>query len=67
MDERTKASLLWGVAGGLAFLVLVQAARLLTDLSLGLPAVFPIAILVAVVTALLGWVIEGGLAGKRQV
>jgi hypothetical protein len=67
MDERTKASLLWGVAGGLAFLVLVQTARLLTDLSLGLPAVFPVAVLVAVVTALLGWVVEGGLAGKRQV
>ena len=67
MDERTKASLLWGVAGGLAFLVLVQAARLLTFLSLGLAAVVPVAVLVAVVSTLLGWIVEGAHGEKRQV
>jgi len=67
MDQRTKLSLLWGLIGGLTFLVLVQTTRLFADLSLGLPSVFPIALGVFAVTAGLGWLVEGRLGGKRQV
>lgn len=67
MDARTKASLLWGIAGGLTFLVLSQAARLVADLPLGLARLIPVAIVVAVVTASLGYVVERRLASKRQV
>ncbi len=67
MDARTKASLLWGVAGGLTFLVLAQAARLVADLPLGLAKLMPVAIVVAVLTGSLGYVVDGRLAPKRQV
>lgn len=67
MDARTKASLLWGLAGGLAFLVLVQTGRLFAELQLGLPRLFPVAIGVFAVTAGLGWLVEGRLGTKRQV
>ena len=67
MDARTKASLLWGLAGGLAFLVLVQTGRLVADLELGLSQSIPVAIGVFAVTAGLGWLVEGRLGPKRQV
>ncbi|MDZ7849699.1 MAG: hypothetical protein U5K70_02400 [Halodesulfurarchaeum sp.] len=67
MDDRTKASLLWGLAGGLAFLVLVQTSRLFAALELGLPRLVPVAVAVFAATAGLGWLVEGRLARKRQV
>ena len=67
MDERRKASLLWGVAGGLAFLVLTQGARLFADLPMGLPRLVPVAVVVGVVTGGLGYIVEGRLARNRQV
>lgn len=67
MDDRTKSSLLWGLAGGLTFLVLAQTTRLFAELDLGLTRLFPIAIGVFAVTAGLGYLVEGRLAQKRQV
>jgi hypothetical protein len=67
MDRRTRLSLVWGLAGGLTFLVLVQTTRLFGDLSLGVPRVAPIAVAVFAVTGGLGWIVEGRLGENRQV
>ena len=67
MDDRVQASLLWGLAGGLAFLVLAQGARLVSEVNIGLGRQLPVAVGVFAVTAGLGYVIETRLARNRQV
>jgi hypothetical protein len=67
MDERLRASLLWGLAGGLAFLVLAQGARLVSEIDVGLGRLLPVAVIVFAVTAGLGYAVEGRLARNRQV
>jgi hypothetical protein len=49
MDARTKSSLLWGLVGALAFLVLAQGYLLLADVSV---AYLPLLGIAAVVFAL---------------
>ena len=51
MSPRTKASLLWGLVGALAFLVLVQGYDLLLGLDVGFAARFGVAALVGIVAA----------------
>ncbi|WP_415379629.1 hypothetical protein [Halosimplex sp. TS25] len=51
LAPRTKSSLLWGVVGGLSFLVLVQGYELVADLSVGIGAKLLVALTVAVAAA----------------
>jgi len=53
MDDRTRASLLWGLVGALAFLVLVQGYDLVRAAPLDLPGRFGVAVLVGAVAAAL--------------
>jgi len=48
VDPATKSSLLWGVVGGLSFLVLAQGYELLGDLGVGLGPKVAVAVVVAV-------------------
>lgn len=52
MDPRRKASLLWGIVGGLAFLALVQGYELVGDPSLSPTIKVGVAAAVTAVTAL---------------
>ena len=56
MSPRTKASLLWGLVGALAFLVLVQGYDLLLGLDVGFAARFGVAALV--------WIVAAGLTHR---
>jgi hypothetical protein len=51
LSPRTKASLLWGLVGALAYLVLVQGYDLAFGLDVGLAARFGVAALVGAVAA----------------
>ncbi|MDY6817535.1 MAG: hypothetical protein SVG88_02650 [Halobacteriales archaeon] len=51
MDRRT--SLLWGLIGGLSFLVLIQAYELLVDVRIGFSIKFGVAALVTLGAAVL--------------
>ncbi|AGB17254.1 hypothetical protein Halru_2679 [Halovivax ruber XH-70] len=51
MDPRAKSASLWGLVGGLTFLVLAQGAVALDALAVPLGAVVTIGLAVAVVTA----------------
>jgi hypothetical protein len=44
MDPHRKAALLWGVVGGLAFLVLVQGYELATDRAVTVPVKFAVTV-----------------------
>jgi len=48
MNPRTKGSLLWGVVGGLAFLVLVQGYELLAGIPVSIPAKAGVAVVVGI-------------------
>lgn len=51
MDPEVKSSLLWGVVGGLAFLVFVQGYQLLTEEFVAVEVVVGIGAVVGVVAA----------------
>jgi hypothetical protein len=51
VEPRRKSSLLWGVVGSLAFLVLVQGYELLADRPVGLVPKAAVALVVLVVVA----------------
>jgi hypothetical protein len=51
VTPRTKASLLWGLVGALAFLVLVQGYDLLLGLDVGFAPRFAVAAVVGIVAA----------------
>ncbi|WP_336326851.1 hypothetical protein [Halovenus sp. HT40] len=51
MDPEVKSSLLWGVVGGLAFLVLLQGYQLLADQFVSVELVAGVAVAVGAVTA----------------
>jgi hypothetical protein len=51
MDPGVRASLLWGVVGGLAFLVLLQGYHLVSGEFVGLGVIVGVAALVVAVTA----------------
>ncbi|WP_338726853.1 hypothetical protein [Haladaptatus sp. DJG-WS-42] len=67
MHPRTKASLLWGVVGALAFLVLVQGYELLTSQPVDLLVKGGVALLVFVGATVLTNLADRRLAaGKRR-
>lgn len=49
MDPELKASVLWGIIGGLSFLVLVQGYELVASAGVGVSAKVGVALVVAVV------------------
>ena len=51
MDTGRKSSLLWGLVGGLTFLVLVQTYHLVTDGFLPVPTVAVVAVAVTLASA----------------
>lgn len=67
MDDRTRASLLWGVIGALAFLVLAQAYRLFADLGVGLPTLLGVAVAVFAISAASSHVLGRRLERKRHI
>jgi len=66
MDPRTKASLLWGVVGGLAFLVLVQGYELLAGTPVSLPAKAGVAIAVGAGATLTSYRLQPRLFGNES-
>jgi hypothetical protein len=66
MDARRKDSLLWGVVGGLAFLVLVQGYELLADEAVALTLKAGVALGVLAVTALAAHALRPQLAGNER-
>lgn len=66
MDARRKDSLLWGVVGGLAFLVLVQGYELLADEGVALAVKAGVAAAVLAVTALAAHTLRPQLAGNER-
>jgi hypothetical protein len=66
MDARRKDSLLWGVVGGLAFLVLVQGYELVADESVALTVKAGVAVAVLAVTALAAHALRPRLAGNER-
>jgi hypothetical protein len=66
MDARQKDSLLWGVVGGLAFLVLVQGYELVADESVALTVKAGVAVAVLAVTALAAHALRPRLAGNER-
>ncbi|WP_459193549.1 hypothetical protein [Halosimplex sp. J119] len=53
LSPRARSSLLWGVVGGLSFLVLVQGYELVGDLGVGIGIKIIVALVVAAVATLL--------------
>ncbi|PSP86029.1 hypothetical protein BRC96_00370 [Halobacteriales archaeon QS_6_64_34] len=66
MDPRTKSSLLWGVVGALAFLVLLQGYELLAGQRVTLGAKAGVAVVVAVAGTLLTYVARDHLPGSES-
>ena len=66
MDPRTKASLLWGVVGGLAFLVLVQGYERLAGTPVSLSAKAGVAVAVGVGSTLAAYRMQPRLFGNES-
>ena len=58
MDPTVKSSLLWGLIGSRAYLVLIQAYHLLTDSFVGTERMVVVALLVGVFVAILTHVLR---------
>ncbi len=67
MRPRAKSSALWGLVGALAFLVLAQGYRLVTDRGVAFAALVGVALAVAVAATAVAYVAEGRLARKERV
>jgi hypothetical protein len=66
MDPRTKASLLWGAVGGLAFLVLVQGYELLAGTPVSISAKVGVAVAVTVGAMLVSYRMQPRLFGNES-
>ncbi len=66
MDAGQRASLLWGVVGGMAFLVLVQGYELLAEQGVALAIKAGVAVVVLAVTALAAHALRPWLAGNER-
>jgi hypothetical protein len=67
MRPRVKASVLWGLVGALAFLVLAQGYRLVVGRLVGFAALLVVAGVVGVAAAALAYAAQGRLARKERV
>jgi hypothetical protein len=66
MDQRTKSSLLWGVVGALAFLVLLQGYELLAAQRVSVGAKAGVAVAVLAGATVLSYVTHGRLPGNES-
>ena len=66
MEPRTRTSLLWGVVGGLAFLVLLQGYELLADVRVTFAAKFGVALVVLVAATALTYAARDRLSGNES-
>ncbi|WP_135303358.1 hypothetical protein [Haloarcula amylovorans] len=66
MDPQLKSSLLWGVIGGLAYLVLVQGYQLFASIPISTPVKFGVALVVAVGAAALTYGAGTRLPGSES-
>lgn len=66
MDPRTKSSVLWGLVGGLAFLVLLQGYELFAGTLVDLGVKFGVAALVAVGATVLSYVVRPRVIGNES-
>lgn len=66
MAPRTKSSLLWGLVGGLAFLVLVQGYQLVVGPLVAFGTLLGVAVLVAVGATLLTYAARTRLPGNES-
>ncbi|MBV0925493.1 hypothetical protein KTS45_14905 [Halomicroarcula limicola] len=66
MDPKLKSSLLWGVVGGLAYLVLIQGYQLFASVPISTPVKFGVALVVAAGAAALTYAAGGGLPGNES-
>ena len=67
MDARPRSSLLWGLVGVLAFLVVAQGYRLLVGpLGFGVPVWVGVAVLVGLAAALTTYLLEPRVTGKGR-
>ena len=66
MDPVRKSSVLWGVVGGLAYLVLLQGYELVAGATVSLGVKFGVAVLVAVGAAALTYAAAGRLPGSES-
>jgi hypothetical protein len=66
MRPRAKAALLWGLVGGLSFLVLVQGFRLATGRAVQTGVVLGVALVVGVGASAVTYALEGRLGTKEQ-
>jgi hypothetical protein len=61
-----KASLLWGVVGGLCFLVLIQGYELVADQRVSYLVKFAVAVLVAVVAGGSTYAVQGRVPAENE-
>ncbi|MBX0286565.1 hypothetical protein [Haloarcula salinisoli] len=66
MEPRTKSSLLWGVVGGLAFLVLLQGFELVTGQRVTVAAKAGVAVAVLVGATALTYAARNRLPGNES-
>ncbi|EMA34275.1 hypothetical protein [Haloarcula japonica] len=66
MDPRTKASLLWGVVGTLAFLVLTQGYELLAGMPVSIPVKAGVAVAVGVGATFASYRMQPRLFGNES-
>jgi len=66
LSPATKSSLLWGLVGGLSFLVLVQGYELIADPAIGFGAKFGVAVVVTVAAAATAHVARGKLPTETE-
>jgi len=66
LPPTAKSSLLWGLVGGLSFLVLAQGYELLDGLGVGFTVKFVVALVVAAAAAVLAHVTRGRLPTENE-
>ena len=66
MHPRIKSSLLWGIVGIMAFLVLARGYGAIVGSQFSLPVTVGVAIAVGLVTASAAYLFEPALFAKRQ-
>ena len=66
MDHRVKAALLWGVVGGLAFLVLVQGYELLAKQGVAALVKVGVAVVVGVVAGVASYRLRPRIAARNE-
>ena len=66
MDPRTKSSVLWGLVGGLSFLVLLQGYELFAGTPADLGVKFGVAVLVAAGATVVSYAVHPRVIGNES-